>query len=352
LTNTKIMLEPPQIREQTWTGCACDLLENEIELEDIGFYTLSRERAATATIHTPLTRCELILTDRCNFKCTYCRGLKKEQRGDISQELAHKVVDLWLKDHLKNIRFSGGEPTLWIGLEDLIIKCKNANVERIAISTNGSASIDKYENLLIAGANDFSVSLDSGCCAISEQMTGNIKGSWDKVVKSIQFLSQHTYVTIGIVLTADNIKQARDTIIFADSLGVSDIRIIPAAQYSIAIQQLSLPTTILKKYPILQYRINNAIEEKSVRGLDKANGDCEHCTLVLDDMAIVGDQHYPCVIYLREGGNPIGKIGPKMRQERSDWCFTHNSLDDPICKNNCLDVCRQYNRIKKSTHRC
>ena len=75
------MLEPPQIREQTWTGCACDLLENEIELEDIGFYTLSRERAATTTIHTPLTRCELILTDRCNFKCTYCRGLKKEQRG-------------------------------------------------------------------------------------------------------------------------------------------------------------------------------------------------------------------------------------------------------------------------------
>jgi hypothetical protein len=39
-----------------------------MELEKIGFYTLSDERAENVTHETPLQRCELILTEDCNFK--------------------------------------------------------------------------------------------------------------------------------------------------------------------------------------------------------------------------------------------------------------------------------------------
>lgn len=61
-----------------------------------------------------------------------------------------------------------------------------------------------------------------------------------------------------------------------------------------------------------------------------------------DDSVVAGYQHFPCIIYLREGGEPIGKIGPNMRQERVDWMKKHDTLSDPICKANCLDVCRRY----------
>jgi molybdenum cofactor biosynthesis enzyme MoaA len=55
-----------------------------MKLEDIGFYTLSDARAFNSSYNSDLMRCELILTDRCNFKCVYCRGLKENLKGDMS----------------------------------------------------------------------------------------------------------------------------------------------------------------------------------------------------------------------------------------------------------------------------
>ena len=70
----------------------------------------------------------------------------------------------------------------------------------------------------------------------------------------------------------------------------------------------------------------------------------KRCGLVLDDMAVMGNKHYPCIIYMRESGNPIGTIGPNMRNERLNWYKTHDCTLDPICSKNCLDVCVHYNK--------
>ena len=60
-------------------------------------------------------------------------------------------------------------------------------------------------------------------------MAGQVEGSWEKVINAISELSKLTYVTVGVVLTPENIDKTIDTIRFAHSLGVSDIRIISAA---------------------------------------------------------------------------------------------------------------------------
>lgn len=57
---------------------------------------------------------------------------------------------------------------------------------------------------------------------------------------------------------------------------------------------------------------------------------------------------YSCIIALREGAKPIGKVGPNMRKERFDWFKNHDTYNDPICKKNCLDVCRDYNNKFRS----
>jgi uncharacterized radical SAM superfamily Fe-S cluster-containing enzyme len=111
-------------------------------LESIGFYTLEDNRAKSLSINSPLWRCELILTDACNFKCLYCRGLKRKFKGTIPIDRAKVIVDLWAKDGLKNIRFSGGEPTLYKKLPELIKHTKKSGIARIAISTNGSADYE------------------------------------------------------------------------------------------------------------------------------------------------------------------------------------------------------------------
>ena len=45
--------------------------ESQIKLDNIGFYTLSDERALGDCER--LQRCEVVLSARCNFKCPYCR---------------------------------------------------------------------------------------------------------------------------------------------------------------------------------------------------------------------------------------------------------------------------------------
>lgn len=307
-----------------------------MKLEDIGFYTLSDERAKNSSVSSQLKRCELILTGKCNFKCPYCRSVGGK---DIPLEDAKNIVSLWIKDNLQSIRFSGGEPTLYKGLEELVSLAKNGGIQNIAISSNGSAPFEKYKRLVDLGVTDFSISLDA-CCAEDANMMAGRNGFFPTIIDNIRTLSKICYVTVGVVLTEQNSHRIADIIRYADSLGVSDIRIIPAAQEGQTLPEVN-PGELNGLHPILRYRLNNINKNIPVRGL--SNEDSNKCGLVLDDMAVMGDHHYPCIIYMREGGSPIGKIGENMRKEREDWYLNHNTHTDPICSKNCLDVCKDYN---------
>lgn len=310
-------------------------------LEDIGFYTLKDFRAANVTSRSPLWRCELILTDKCNFKCPYCMPMTKEYSKELSFLEAIRIVRLWSRQGLKNIRFSGGEPTLWPYLESLVHYSKASCIERIAISTNGSASLKCYEKLCDAGVDDFSISFDACCSSTANKMAGT-DCSYEKIVDNIKALSHRTYVTVGVVLTKANLLEASKIIRVASELDVKDIRVISAAQWnSEEIKKLEVDEEILNKYPILKYRINNFRNGRNVRGM--SSSDSHKCPLVLDDMAVLGDYHFPCIIYLRQNGKPIGKISDDFRTQRLEWYNKHDAHCDPICKKTCLDVCVDYN---------
>lgn len=309
------------------------------KLEDIGFYTMEDYRAEHASVSSPLWRCELVLGARCNFHCPYCRTVGGR---DLSFEHAADTVRLWAANGLRCIRFSGGEPTLFSYLPDLCRLSRSLGIKRIAISTNGSAPIETYQSLLDAGIDDASVSLDACCAEDGDYMAGGIKGAFDTIVANIRWLSQRIYTTVGVVLTADNVATINHIIRFADSLGVHDIRIIPAAQGGDTLPAVQVDSDLMAKYPILRYRVRGLQSGRAVRGLRAT--DPHRCPLVLDDMAVNQGQHFPCIIYLREGGAAIGTVGPEMRVERQRWYETHNTHLDPICKKNCLDVCIDYNR--------
>jgi molybdenum cofactor biosynthesis enzyme MoaA len=319
-----------------------------MKLENIGFYSLSNQRAMTSSPCSQMQRCEMIIIENCNFKCSYCKGLDskifdKRQKKQLSLDEMKLVIDSWCDfAPLKNIRFSGGEPTLHKNLVDIIAYAKMKGIERIAISTNGSNNFELYEKLINAGCNDFSISLDADNEELGDKRAGNIKGSWRKVVNNIEKLSKITYVTVGVVLEKENIGHFINTVKFASSLGVSDIRVIPSSQWNHPLKELkSIDKEILDKHPILSYRVKNFINGRHVRGL--TDNDTTSCGLVVDDSVVAGNYHYPCVIYMREQGEPIGLIGPDMRTQRIEWFNNTNTHEDPICKANCLDVCIDYN---------
>lgn len=318
-------------------------------LDDIGFYTLSDKRAFSVSEKTPLTRCELVLTEACNFRCPYCRGITNSAaKGTIPLPLAKSTVSYWISEGLQNVRFTGGEPTLYKGLPELVQMCKIGGVNKIAISTNGSASQEIYQKLIDAGVNDMSISLDACCTTVGQTMSG-LPNKWEKVIENIKWLSERIYVTLGMVFTEANIDDCVNCVKFADSLGSADIRVIPSAQYNAALTMLKdLPKPLLDKHPILRYRISNINIGRHVRGLK--NTDSKHCWLALDDMASAQGKHFPCIIHLREGGDPIGEINSNTRLDRKRWVENYNVLNDPICKQNCLDVCVDYNNKASMTH--
>ena len=308
-----------------------------MKLEQIGFYTLSDARVASASETSRLSRCELILTGCCNFRCPYCRRVGGP---DLDFGQAERTIRLWAAEHLYAIRFSGGEPMMYPRLKELVMAARGFGIEKIAVSTNGSAPLYLYQRLIEAGVNDLSVSLDACCAADGEIMTGQAD-EWEQIVANIRALARSVYLTVGIVLNDQNAARASDVIRFAVNLGVSDIRVIPAAQNGDRLNGITVSPDVLARFPILRYRVQNLVGGRPVRGL--RGTDSDRCGLVLDDMAVCGDQHYPCIIYMREGGAAIGKVGPDMRRERAEWCAAHDTHADPICARNCLDVCVDYN---------
>ena len=316
-----------------------------MRLEEIGFYTMSDARAAQASASSPLWRCEMILTDQCNFKCPYCR--RRGQEMPLEQALS--TLRLWVKDGLRNVRFSGGEPTLHPGLLDLVRFAKGSGVQRIALSTNGSAPQQQYLDLLDAGVNDVSVSLDACCASTASTMAGTDM-PFSNVLGNIAVLAEMTHVTVGVVVTEQNAPEVGRIVDVAHAMGVADVRLIPAAQLGSQMRRVIVSEDVLGAHPILRYRIERAQAQRPVRGLEPCDRDLP-CGLVLDDMLVSGDEHWPCVIYFREGGDPIGKVGPGMRVEREQWHRAHRPWDDPICRKQCLDVCVAYNRRHRENHK-
>jgi len=101
-------------------------LKNINNLKDIGFYTLSNDRAENISEKSQMKRGEIILLEYCNFKCPYCRGLKDEIYGNrISKRLSFievkNIIDIWCEESpIENIRFSGGEPTLHTDIVEIV----------------------------------------------------------------------------------------------------------------------------------------------------------------------------------------------------------------------------------------
>ena len=110
------------------------------------------------------------VTDRCNFRCTYC--MPKEVFDADYQFLPHdelltfeeivRVAGIAHGLGVVKIRLTGGEPLLRRGIEKLIAMLADAlpGID-IALTTNGSALKAKAEALKQAGLKRITVSLDS-----------------------------------------------------------------------------------------------------------------------------------------------------------------------------------------------
>jgi cyclic pyranopterin phosphate synthase len=105
------------------------------------------------------------VTDRCNFRCTYCmpaEGMVWHPRADLLtfEELA-RVAGIFVdRFGFDSIRLTGGEPTVRARLPVLVGKLAALGVD-LALTTNGATLASMAHDLHDAGLRRINVSLDS-----------------------------------------------------------------------------------------------------------------------------------------------------------------------------------------------
>ena len=107
------------------------------------------------------------LTDRCNFRCTYCMPEHPDWLPRASLLVRDEIVRLagLFVDHgIDQIRLTGGEPLLRHDLLECvrdISALRGRGLSRLSMTTNASRIALKARELVEAGIDDFNVSLDA-----------------------------------------------------------------------------------------------------------------------------------------------------------------------------------------------
>ena len=121
--------------------------------------------------HRMMRDLRISVTDRCNFRCTYCMPKEvfnsKYQflvRDDLlSFEEITRLATIFSQNGVQKLRLTGGEPLLRKNLDVLITELgKIPNISDIALTTNASLlTVDKAKELKKSGLHRITVSLDA-----------------------------------------------------------------------------------------------------------------------------------------------------------------------------------------------
>ena len=141
----------------------------------------------------PLHDLRISVTDRCNFRCTYCmpqeifgRDYQFLERSELlNLEEIERLARIFAGHGVRKIRLSGGEPLLRRDLEKLVAKLAGMPGLDLTLTTNGGLLADKAQALKEAGLSRVTVSLDSLDNEIFASMNG-VDFPVEKVLEGIE----------------------------------------------------------------------------------------------------------------------------------------------------------------------
>ena len=131
------------------------------------------------------------VTDRCNYKCVYCRtGEVGAQYPELDIKEYLRLIRLFVGLGITKVRLTGGEPLLRRGLVEMIRELATwRTIEGepldIAVTTNGHLLEDLAMPLKTAGLSRVTVSMDAVDAATFERIT-RIPGSFDTVLRGVR----------------------------------------------------------------------------------------------------------------------------------------------------------------------
>lgn len=191
---------------------------------------------------------ELIMSEECNFRCTYCihfknLGISGRLKGSgkfMEFAMAKKAVDWYfivLRGHgrrIAEINFGGGEPLLaWPVMQQVLAYCRaryGSEFElRFSINTNASLITPKIAAVLKEYGVRVASSLDGlreGNDRVRLGMDG--RGTFERIVRGFTALAKagHSPEGFAVTITDGNFREIDESIIdWAAAQGMKDVRL-------------------------------------------------------------------------------------------------------------------------------
>ena len=153
------------------------------------------------TLQRPVKDLRISVTDRCNFRCTYCMPLDDYDWLDKSEVLTFEEITrlarLFIQLGVEKIRLTGGEPLARRDLEQLVASLSGLDgLHDLCLTTNGSTLAEKAPALKAAGLRRLNVSLDSLKPERFQRITK--RGDLQKVLRGLFVAKEHGFSPIKI----------------------------------------------------------------------------------------------------------------------------------------------------------
>jgi cyclic pyranopterin phosphate synthase len=117
-------------------------------------------------LQRPVKDLRISVTDRCNYRCTYCMPLDEYvwigREHILTYEEIGRLARLFVGLGVDKIRITGGEPLVRKNLDHLVTHLAGiAGVKDLCLTTNGALLTEQAEALRVAGLRRLNVSVDT-----------------------------------------------------------------------------------------------------------------------------------------------------------------------------------------------
>ncbi|MBI3829607.1 MAG: radical SAM protein [Planctomycetes bacterium] len=330
------------------------------------------EKPEQITEHDPLHRVTVFLTYRCNLVCPYCKTIARseaelqarpEKRITYSLEDFRTLLDGLGATPVRHLHFTGGEASLVRGLPEMIRLAKARGVERVSMTSNGTRAPEIYLEALAAGLDELRISLDAADAALGQRLSGRPQ-AWEAAVRTIGVVAEArrhgaaAFLIVNTVVTPENRARLPEILAFVLALDPDDVKLItsvdakeglgdfPEAARVRAGLAAALAPYPLERFPLLRRKLETVFASDAIGLPQRESSNGFRCYVPLTERTVDGRFYYPCSVYLREGGAPLGRIDePQDLQRAQTAAFVKRAdcLSDPICKRYCLHCTRNYN---------
>ena len=120
----------------------------------------------TDRFQRPVKDLRISVTDRCNFRCTYCMPLDQyewiDKKEILTFEEITRLAKIFVELGVEKIRLTGGEPLVRRNIELLVAEISRlSGLSDLCLTTNGSLLAEKVGALKKAGLKRINVSIDT-----------------------------------------------------------------------------------------------------------------------------------------------------------------------------------------------